>query len=175
MSFLTKAAQRDLMEFVAANGENYEAYRHYAESRGWQLFSPQYLRNWVQRRRAAVQALREIHKIEVRKKSLLDREARIAYLEDGVRRIASALQSEDGAMTTESVVKLLDQQRKHLQAIAQERGEWGQRAESDDAPGSLEYVMKMLANRVPALQEPEQGVVIDADGVRVLAPVEAGT
>lgn len=162
MAFLTQRAKDDLVKFVAANGESYEQYARYAESRGWPLFTPAYFKVWVQRRRSKVQAARAIAELEVRKATILNKQKRVELLELQVKRIEEGLLC--GAFEDE--LKAMDHMRKLLQAISQECGEWNKSDEESavDAFNPLWERMKraVLEDRRQNAQE-----VLPAESVAV--------
>lgn len=171
-AYLTEQAKHDLMVWIAANGENYDAYKRYAESRSWPIYTPAYLHNWVNRRRAKVQELRAQQDIEVRKMSTFDRDKRVATLERGVERIEKRL-DEDGEIDPEKEMKLLEQQRKLLQAIAVERNEWNKTpAGDDDDVGDLRT--KMLAAMGELALKIEGGRMHTAYPPRLPEPIVQG-
>ena len=121
-AFLSAAERKDLVKFVAATGENYERYLEYCKQRGWRPFTQKYFHTWIQRRRKYVQAERQVHREEVRKMSMYDKERRVTDLEhlaDTLKR-QIAKNVEDPRI----LVSLSEQLGKTLERIAKERGEW---------------------------------------------------
>lgn len=142
-STLSKRAIEELLHFVAVNGEGYLRYKLYAEKNGWYVFSEKYLHNWVNRHRPAIQTERHRHMIEVRKKSTMDRQQRITTLERRAADLEALLfkAAANEEASVETTLKIVEMQRKVLQAIAQENGEWNtkpdQAAENTGAHAKL--------------------------------------
>lgn len=136
------------MRFIAVNGENYRAYTFFADKNGWPLFTQAYLHTWIGRRRVKIQNIRRAYQIEVRKTSMLDKEARVNYLEEAVRKLDRMIEA--ASENWDLCLRLLEQQRKHLQAIAQERGEWNAKPEDRDRPLLLDGIIERMEKRLSA-------------------------
>ncbi len=163
--FLTAGEQRDLIEFVAGKGENYQRYLEWCDANQVpqpRRYSESYFHKWVSKRRDGLRVVREQHKVEVRKASTLDKERRIQMLEGSIERLRGLIESNQD-FTVEQLTKLEEQLGKMLDRVARERGEYGKQApETDD----LQAVNKALAEQalaalkaaaqsaVPALPEP---------------------
>lgn len=121
-AFLSAAERKDLVKFVAATGENYERYLEYCTQRGWRPFTQKYFHTWIQRRRQYVQAERQVHREEVRKMSMYDKERRVSDLEH----LADTLKKQitKNVEDPRVLVSLSEQLGKTLERIAKERGEW---------------------------------------------------
>ena len=153
--YLSPLALEDLTHYIAVNGENYEKYVAYAEMRGWKVFSRRYLHTWVGRHRIPVQTARHRHMIEVRQVSVLDRQARLNYLEANARKLAQRLSDIDYKMEGEAdlAMKLMEQQRKLLEAIAKERGEWLHK--DDGSAGMQDLHDQLMQAMTKALPDPD--------------------
>lgn len=138
---LSKVEKQELAQYVAGVGENYERYKEYAQARSWYIFTPAYFRRWVQNHRNMVRKYRAQHQVEVRRLSTLGKEERIQQLELDLDAINTILASDNllphdcdcggihGSAKPADTVRLLEQKRRTLQAIAQERGEWNKASE----------------------------------------------
>jgi len=137
-AYLSQRAKKELIEWVAANGENYNLYRELCEKRGWTPYTPKYFHTWIYRRKGKLDLARADHAEEVRKMSVYSRERRVEELEQDVGRInAVIIAFENEKMhicshcellhttTPDTLIKLSEQKRKLLEAIAKERNEWG--------------------------------------------------
>lgn len=155
-SFLSSAEKKDLVKFVAATGENYDRYLEYCEQRGWRAFSKKYFHTWVQRRRQYVQAERQLHREEVRKMSMYDRERRVSDLEN----LADTLKKQIAKNLEDPriIVSLSEQLGKTLERIAKERGEWMKNEEQirDITPRD-----KLIKGFDKYLSESKQAKIID--------------
>lgn len=132
-SFLSSNEKKDLVQFIASTGENYQRYLEYCNQRGWRPFTEKYLHTWIQRRRAKIQDARQEHREEVRKKSMYDKERRVHDLEvvaDTIKKAIDKVQDDP-----KTLIALTEQLRKTLEAIAKERGEW-LKAEPEVAQGA---------------------------------------
>lgn len=119
-----------LQEWVVAHGETWHAYLDFCEK--YQIgpekrFTPAYYKTWVQRRRSVVQGGREKERELIRRGSVLTRELRLRSLEEAFSRLERRIAAEEGEMPPDVLVRLLEQQRKTLEAISKERGEFGVR------------------------------------------------
>ncbi len=169
-SYLSANEKKDLIEFVAATGENYSRYLEFCEKRGWRPYSQKYLHTWIQRRRAKVQEMRATHREEVRRLSIYDRERRIMELERAAEIIkARVIEQTDGEhecpecshmhfTKSDMIVKLLEQQRKILEAIARERNEWQKEDEKKDGFTARD---KLRAASIAALGSAKETQIID--------------
>lgn len=137
VSYLSAREKAELVQFIAATGENYDRYLDYCSKRGWKPFSRKYLHTWIQRKREKVKVARDQHATEVRKMSTYDKERRIDDLERSVEVINShilvqTVEDHDctrcgslhSVLSPDMVIKLMEQKRKLLEAIAKERNEW---------------------------------------------------
>ena len=168
---LSVSAKRDLEQFIAANGENYSMYEEFAKQRGWKVWTKGYLHNWVNRNRPNIQTYRAVHREVFRKSVTLDREMRLKRMERAADKIEQEIET---CTDTEIFLKLVESQRKVLQHIAQERGEWNKPVESD-APAPFEELMRRMAGQLPApkdvlVEEMLAGDVIEGE-VRELEQV----
>ncbi len=160
-SYLNSRAKAELVHFIAVNGENYDGYVRFAEKNGWRLFTKRYLHNWVGRHRAAIRVERQRHLFDLRKQSLLDRAERLRMLEESAKRLEKRLDVALAGGDDERAVKLAEQLRKQLEAVAKERGEW---MSKEAGAGQLEGIHEsLLANMQRALLG--QPGTVEADGV----------
>lgn len=129
--FLSKQQQLDLIEWLAVNSDKrYDLYTEWCARTGAKPFSPNYLRTWTQNHRELIQKAREQHRREARAESVMARTQRLHALEDSFIRLDELSKSE--GLTSVDVVRLEDQKRKTLEAIARERGEWGIKDDAED-------------------------------------------
>lgn len=132
-SYLSAREKLELIDFLAATGENYERYKEWAEQRGVKPFSQKYLHTWIQRRRYKFQQAREKHKEEVRRMSMYTRERRIEELEKDLELLKFQLINDTHNCTKcgalhgikpDDIIKITEARRKISEAIAKERNEW---------------------------------------------------
>lgn len=123
---LNERQKRLLATYIALNGENYQRYADWARGQGIPLFTPAYLHRWVNKNRPEIRLERGVIYERLRMKSQLDRESRLAHLEEDVLRLDHLLRDADADLS----IKLIEQKRKCLQAIAEERGEWRSKDEN---------------------------------------------
>lgn len=161
-SELSDLAKQELEVFVAVNGQSYAKYTKYAEKQGWYLFSERYFKCWVDRRRERIQSIRRMHLQEVQRMTTLDRAKRIEKLERACGLVQEKLNDEPDA---ELLIKLLEQERKLLEAIAKERGEW---LKVDDGSRDLRDAQNEIAERIrralPGVPAPEYSVSVEPNG-----------
>jgi hypothetical protein len=146
-AFLSAAEKADLMRWIAAKGENYDRYIDWCVQNRipeHKRFTQNYLHRWIARRRRQIQVLRAEHQAGVRKASLLDKEQRVAILEEQVARIRRAL---DEAETVDQMVKLEEALGRALDRIARERGEFGKPAPDADPSRELNRSLAEIALR----------------------------
>lgn len=139
---LTIPQEKLLLTYVSTAGENYEKYVAFAQKNLMPVFTKYYWPRWVQKRRRKVQALRAEITRAVAEEAMLGKSQRILLLENAVGNIQKLLEIEgpfgDGVdtgkntLTAEQLVRLYDQQRKHMEAIARERNEWGATAQGEE-------------------------------------------
>lgn len=121
---ITRVQKKHLLTFAAGAGENYAAYLKFCETHSIPTFTKAYWPVFVQRNRRTVQAIRQGLVAQIAAEAMLDRKNRLALLEDHVARIEKIMTEQEEELTVDQIVKLTDQQRKHLEAIAKERSEW---------------------------------------------------
>ena len=155
--FLSPLAIKDLIEYIAVNGENYEKYSAYADKRGWKKFTPQYLHNWVRRHRDPIQTARAVHLIEVKKALVLDRQRRLNEAEANAMQLQHRIINGQG-LESDELVKLMDMHRKLMQHIATERGEWGHKEDNSQDLSELHALLQKRMQK--ALRDPN---VIDGE------------
>lgn len=168
---ITKSQKKDLLTFAAGAGENYQKYLDFCAKFNIQTFSRGYWRNFVQRNRRTVQELRAMHIAAVAAEARMDRKARIQLLEDDIARIEGIFRDQFDELTVDQVVKLSDQKRKTLEAIAKERAEWGKEEQlpaQDKGDWLLEAVGKNLA--LAEAREAYEAPAVEAE-VREVADV----
>lgn len=145
---LSKNEKDELARFVAGTGENYSRYVTYATERGWYIFTRDYFRRWVQNHRNLVKKHRAENETRIQQVSMMGKELRVAELESDLQMLNFTLDNDlsvehvcepcstDSSpvyhtpLRPEMLLKYLDQKRKLLQAISQERGEWNRPDES---------------------------------------------
>lgn len=125
-AYLSPAEVADLVKHVAEHGSNYEKYQQWAERNGVeQQFTQNSLQNWIQRRRPQVIAEREKFEEEVRVESTMTRGQRLRMLEETLDRLHNIFMDPESGVEVEVLVKVAEQERKHMEAIAKDRGEFG--------------------------------------------------
>lgn len=136
-AYLSKREKSELVEFVAAVGENYDRYLEWCEKHSAKPFSRNYFKRWVQRRRYIIQQIRLKQKDEIRRLSTYNKDRRLEELERVSEYLLSTIDqmvSHDVCSPTckpvETLIKLMEQHRKTLEAIAKERGEFNKPEES---------------------------------------------
>jgi len=125
---ISQAQKRDLLSFVAGAGENFDFYLKFCERFNIPTFSRYYWRTWVQRHRAEVQRLRKEHLLAVAAEARFGRKERQEALQADIDRLEQILvkqNDEEDELTVDQVVKIMDQKRKNMEALAKEMGEWG--------------------------------------------------
>lgn len=127
-SFLSTNEKKELMEFIASTGENYDRYLEYCAKREWKPFTRGYLHTWVHRHRDKIRMYRQEHREEVRRLSMYDKERRIEDLEDLADELKVQINMSKNDPRT--LIALSEQLRKTFEAIAKERGEWLKAEES---------------------------------------------
>lgn len=151
-AFLTPQAKQALIAYIALNGENYEKYSAYATALGWKLFSRRYLHNWVGRHRPAIQEERAQCVQKLRAVSTMDKQRRLNEMEVNSQQLQHRIQMDGRNLGADELIKLMDMHRKLCQAIAVERGEWGNK---EDASTELADIAAQLTQRMQkALKEP---------------------
>lgn len=143
-AFLNDRALAELIHYVAVNGENYDNYVRYATQSGWRVFSRRYLHNWVGRHRPAIQLERERHLVDLRKQSLLDRQARLQMAEKIAQELEKQFDAAVAAGDAEKAAKLADSIQKKLQHIAQERGEWNNKDTNNDMTEVKDFLISNM-------------------------------
>lgn len=130
-SFLSKRDKEDLVRFVAQTGENYDRYLEWCNKRNAKPFSKGYFHQWIQRRRSIVQEERLRQKEEVRRLSMYDRQRRLEELERVSEYILEQMDwlrahelCRDSCKPLDSMMRLVEQHRRQMEAISKERGEW---------------------------------------------------
>lgn len=152
--YLTDRNKDDLARWLAANGENFEGYKKFAEARGWTVFTPAYLHVWVGRHRDAIRVHRGRYEAEIRSLTLMNKASRATALERSVRRIQDRIAAAESDEDDDRLIKLVEQERKLLQAISQERGEWMRNEEAEAAAPYAALIDNMMAAGRKALPPP---------------------
>ncbi len=166
----------ELVKFVAATGENYDRYLDWCDKRDIKPFTKGYLHTWIQRRRHKVQVAREEHKEEVRRVNTFSKERRLDELERDIDIINTQLVlagvdphscTECGKphVNVELLIKLTEQKRKLLEAIAKERNELGKPLDESDGDGSARDRLRLLSRA--ALASPKETKIIEGTVVVV--------
>ncbi len=148
LTYLTATQKRSLLDWIGARGESYPAFIEWCEREQIpeaNRYTKVSYRGWVQRRRAHVQAARASHQAETRQQSRLGREERMAGLERTYERLDALSKSEE-IEDTDKLIRIEEQKRKTLEAIAKERGEWGvKNAPGDDAQHGVDVILERMA------------------------------
>jgi|3_EtaG_2_1085321.scaffolds.fasta_scaffold07126_4 protein subunit release factor A len=156
--FLSDRAEEKLIQFTAANGENFDMYLHFAEAQGWKTFTQKSYHNWIFKPRIhrRIVAVREGVASDIRDGMKLEREARVDMLERDVDRIEDLL--DGGELSAQETIRLIDQKRKNLEAIAKEAGEWNKPADKNAPDSALGGLFKELlkAKQLATPEEPEE-------------------
>ncbi|MDE2104987.1 MAG: hypothetical protein KGL39_47555 [Patescibacteria group bacterium] len=148
-SFLTPEEKRSLLDWIGAHGEGYPGYLDWCEREAIpneRRFTKASYGSWVQRRRLKVQASRANHREESRRQSRMDREARMLALEATFARL-DQLTRNSGVDDPDKLVRLEEQKRKTLEAIAKERGEWLSKEQFNQTKPAVDDLMARMANR----------------------------
>lgn len=161
-SYMSAREKAELVKFIAVTGENYDRYIEWCQQRQIKPFTKKYLHTWVQRRRLKVKDARKVHEEEVRKLSMYDKERRIEQLEGDVNILNG--QIEKTFDIPELQLKLIEQKRKTMEAIAKERNEW-LKPESKETSGAA--AADRLGNLAVALLNAKETKTVD--GVVVVA------
>lgn len=148
---LNDRSKEELARYIAANGENYEAYVRYAENRGWFVYTKGYLHRWCNKHRDLIRAWRGKQEDEIREATTLSKLARVEKLEHMLARLEEKMVEVDDADT---LIKLVEQQRKLLQSISQERGEWNKPEQAADEKPSVMALIEAIASKAPQLPQP---------------------
>lgn len=146
-SWLTTAQKRDLIRFIVANGQSYTNYQRWADANlipEDRRYTERSFKAWCDKRRRVIQEVRQEYKVAAAQSSIYDRELRLRELEESVIRINAAIDrlDKEDEKYVDKLVRLEEQKGKHLQRIAQERGEWGKGpAEVNEAANKLAQEM----------------------------------
>lgn len=163
--------KEELVDFIAATGENYQRYLEWAEKKGVKPFTQGYLHTWVQRRRIKVQKSRELHIEHVRQLNSYTRKKRISEYEKDINRINALLDGDSHtcshcseihyAISPETIIKLTEQKRRNLESIAKERNEW-QRPDDNSQDNALSSKQRLDTAIAALLPQGEKAEVIDS-------------
>jgi len=170
-SYLTDQQKKLLIAHVALNGTQYDKYLQFAKKYGVQPFSYRYLRKWASKYRSAIEAEKERQLYALRKRSRLDRYSRLHMLETIVEKLEERLQHAIDNGNDDLAIRLSEQLRKQLEAIAKERGEW---LKDDNQSAYSEIHVQILENMARAAittGESVDGEYTEVDGAE--APVQA--
>ena len=139
---LTPPQEKLLLTYASTAGGNYEKYVEFCQRHLLPTFTKYYWPRWMQKRRAKIIALRTQITKAVAEEAMLGKAQRLLLLESHVASIERQLQKEgpdgENTLTPEQHVRYLDQQRKHMEAIARERGEWGANQDEPADRGGLD-------------------------------------
>lgn len=153
-SYLSPTQKQSLIDWIGSCGEGYERFLEWCDRESIpeeKRYTRASYQSWVQRRRTSVQSARSRHRDETRRKSRMDREARMIALEDAFQRLDTLTRSGE-IEDSDRLLRLEEQKRKILEAIAKERGEWGakQQGEKDDHEQGLDDLLsRMVGNVTP--------------------------
>lgn len=146
--------KRDLLTYIAGAGETWDVYAEFCTRFKIPMFTKYYFKTWCQRNRTALQELRKGHIEAVAKMARMTREYRIKSLEADIERIELILvkqNDESEELTTDQLIKFMEQKRKHFEALAKERNEWGRESEEDDRSGPKVNILDDLGDRARKL------------------------
>lgn len=121
-SYLTPRLKRELVHFIAVNGENYERYYQWTEAKGVKAFSKAYLHNWVYKRLDKIKEVRTEFDEAVRRQSTFDRERRVDELEQDINKLNVLFFSNTDRPDIQ--LKIIEAKRKVIESISKERGEF---------------------------------------------------
>lgn len=121
-SYLTPRNRRELIDFIAIHGENYDRYLQWCDARGIKAFTKAYLHTWVFRKNDRIKQSREEFDRKVRAASTYDREKRIEEMELDMQNLNMLFHG--NADNPELVLKIIEMKRKISVEIAKERGEY---------------------------------------------------
>lgn len=151
-SYLSKREKEELVRFVAGTGENYTRYLEWCEKRNAKPFTKSYFHMWVQRRRSIIQEERIRQKEEIRRLSVYDRQRRLEelerigeYLLEQMDNIRAHELCGASCKPIETLLKLMEQHRKTMEAISKERGEWNKPDQQPNASETRALIAKRQA------------------------------
>lgn len=169
--FLTQSERKSLIQDVAARGENYERYTEWCNRNFIQhRFTPAYFHKWVDKNRIAIKAARVEHQEEIKKNALADKQLRVRILEETVVRLqemrASILhgghdcpECEKPHIDVDKMLRVEEQLRKTLEAIAKEMGEFNKAPDTSESTSQkLDVILIEMAKKTGLLAEPEKPV-----------------
>lgn len=178
-SFLSAKEKEELVIFLAATGENYDRYLEYCSKREWKPYSKNYLHTWVNRHRHKIKIAREENNERIRRLATFNREKRISELETDINRINKLLAMADKSahtcdrcgeahmqMKPDDIIRLSEQKRKGLQAIAQERNEW-QKPDTNPTGDGLSVRDRLAEAINSALTTGQETKIIDGKAIVV--------
>lgn len=151
-SYLSKKDKADLMQFIAMTGENYDRYLEWCQARSARPFSRGYLHNWISRRRVLINEIRAKQREEIRRQSRYGKDRRLEELEKVAEHLLNTIDQmviHDVCMPTckpvDTLVKLMEQHRKTMEAIAKERGEYNKLDQQSDDRDTRALIAKREA------------------------------
>lgn len=169
--FLTTNERRDLIQEIAAKGENYQRYTEWCDRNFIQnRFTPGYLHKWVNKNRIAIKAARVEHQEEIKKNALADKQLRVGILEQTVLRLqemrASILhgghdcpECDKPHIDVDKMLRVEEQLRKTLEAIAKEMGEFNKAPDTSESTSQkLDVILIEMAKKSGLLAAPEPPV-----------------
>lgn len=121
--FLSRHAEDLAVHFVVVHGASYDKFAAFARENNWETFTESYFYKWLRKPRIKrrIEAERDVARAEARERIQVTRDDRLAELQATLAR-CNRLLSDD--LSVSDVVRLEEQKRKTLEAIAKERGEW---------------------------------------------------
>lgn len=156
-AYLSRMEKLDLIKFIAATGESYVRYVEWAKAKHVEnVFTERYFHTWVQRRRPQITEERARIRDEVRRMSTYDKDRRLQELEKVAEFLLDEMEHmriHDVCSKTckpiETFLRLAEQQRKTLETIARERGEFNKPdQESDDRDTKSLIAKREALNRL---------------------------
>lgn len=162
-------AEQDLIQWIAANGQNYDMFLGFWERQGWpgKPFTRGYLKKWCWKKYDRIQAARAEHKQRILEQTYMNKERRIRLLTESVERIQAALDKmfesaphrcpecgeEHLSLGVAEYLRLEEQLRRTLETLAKEYGEYNRPGDESPREVSNDLHAQLLAaaRRVKAL------------------------
>lgn len=177
IAYLSPVQKQVLINYLALEGTSYNNYLKWTQENDIPLarrYTESSWKSWLKIHRAQIKALREELKISLGRGTAQTRKRRLAALEDDLVVVMRAMADVDLTTTAgkELWIKLSEQKRRLLQAVAQQRGEWGTKMEDDKptrGPASLAAQFERYFERMGTSEDSdgEEPVHDDMPGVSI--------
>lgn len=159
-SFLQPQEFKDLIEHVAAHGENYDRYLNWCNEHNIpeeNRYTRQYYHRWTQvpKNKSLIRAAKAEHALAVRREMTLTKDMRVAELQASASRIREEIGRQldthecevcecHNSKSVDTMIKLEEQLRKTLESISKEMGEFNKAAEERVEVQPLKTEMAVL-------------------------------